>query len=450
MPVTPDNIRRVFWDPAPTSPLSPNIWKLRWREQGTTNWNLYPFELNTSEAIFGVNVSGEALSPGYSYIAVLELGKEYEVQVQHKCSGTNFSAWSSSVDFNTYLTCPAFDTSPFTGTSPLAPYWILDEASSAYPTRVRVLWGYNAKGSLVWPKMWLNYRLQGSGSWTTVQYPRDGSQLLLDLPSTGIWEFELLSQCTGTSPLTTTSSGVHTHTVAGQYPAPTAMRVRPTNIGGRFYWVAPVIGSPATTAPIIGYRYRIDGGSWVSIGVTTSLNYTGIAGGGSPAAHTIDLQAEYAGSNFSTSLTLGWDTAPQTDVISLGIPVASSWTPTSINFAALIDNTTMTGTLGPIGSIQSTLSGLTPSSSVYIDSSTVGTNIIGQIVHGNGVTYNPAGNYALPDANVSIPVTGGTVVYEKDTGYLRFTGYVTTNGSGEGTVTIPAVVNWNTRLWANP
>lgn len=453
MPITPDNIRRVFWDPAPTSPASPNIWRLRWREVGTTNWNLHPFELNTSEALFGVNVANEALSPGYTYIAILELGKDYEVQVQHKCSNTNFSAWSSSTYFDTYLTCPAFSTSPFTGTSPLAPYWVEDISSVLHPTRVRILWGYNAKGSLVWPKMSLAYRLQGSSTWTNVNYPRNGSFLELDLPSAGTYEFRLSSECKPTSPSSLITTSIHTFTLVGSYPPPTALRVRPTNTGGRFYWLAPTQGSPASTAPVIDYRYRINSGPWVNLGSTSpQFNYTGVSAGGSPTSYTIDIQAVYAGNNYSSSLTLTWKTAPQTDTIGLGVPVTTTWVPVGSNLSGAINNDVLTGTLGLIGSITATQSGHTPLSVVTIDNSSPGTNIIAQVVHTNGntSTYNPQGDYALPDSNTSFPVTGGTIILERDTGYLRFVGTLTANSSGVISVTLPAVVNWDTRRWANP
>jgi len=445
MPITTDNIRRVSWDLP--SPLSTAQWEIRWREYGVTNWVTYPHILTTPEAIFGVNVTGEALSPNLTYIAILELGKDYQVQVRHVCAEDSKSSWSTAVDFDTYLPCPAFSTSPFVGMSPLAPYWVVTDPTDASPYRVLIDWAFNAKGSAVWPKLWLTYKLSSDSTWTTVDYPRDGSNLYLDLPSDGSWDFELHFQCKDVSPLVTVDSGIYTYVIPGSYPAATSLRVRPTNIGGIFYWATPTTGSPAVAAPVIGYRYRIDGGAWVALGLVNSFDYEGIAPGGAATSYTIDIQAQYAGNNYSASVSTTWETAISSDNFNLAAPAGSDWVAVYSNVNKYIDNETLVAGWSAGGFTQVRCTGLDPSTLYAVDENFVGTNNLAEMT--SLATYNPDGNYSLPNSQTVWGISGGQLILGID-GMFRLLGNFTSDSSGEIIVTLPGVITWNTRRWANP
>lgn len=394
MPFTTRNIRRVYWDSA-----SPNVYKIRWREIGSSNWVEYPNELTVPEAVFGVDIANEPLPNTMAYIAILQVGKSYEVQVRRKCGSSSFSEWTSSENFDTYLTCP--DLESFSTVS-----------TTSNVNEVTIEWGYDAYGSQTYPIINLMYKLTTSGIWTTIPYtPRDGNYMVLTLPGPGNWQFKITSQCKSTDAVEESDTiGV---TVSGSYPPPTNASARRLYTGARISFDSPV--SPLT--PVISYDYRIDSGSWINIGLATNFTINSLPVL-PPTSYTVDIRANYSGGT-SANLSITFTTLTEVTVFDiLGTNAQSPWSNSPTVDYAVMDNSYPAVSFG----VHFLATGLSPDT-IYSFSS--GNNILGK-------TDDPL-NYARPLTNLSWPISTSIIegVFGLDTnGVFTFTGTIKTNGSG--------------------
>lgn len=408
MPVTTNNIRRVYWDTD-----TPMEWQIRWREKGSINWNLHPFTLLVPEAIFGVSISGEPLAPGLDYIAILNPGSEYEFQIRHRCSATSFSSWTVVTDFDTYLVCPDF--------SGLATNWVIDYPSLT--NSVEILYGYDAKGSVFYPQLKLSYKLSTDVTWVDVQYPRDGSNLVVTLPSGGSWEFKLVAKCeSGTSEY---SSPTYTYNLSIVLPPPENLIIRPTGRGGRVKFNPPT----SQPTPVLNYQYRVDNGSWNNIGLNTVFTDTVENVGVPPTPHQYDVRAVYAGGS-SSHVSINCISLPNTDTFEVNDSNNQGPWKTSGNITvtqATIDNEANTATL--IATFKAT--GLIPNQSYYMTTSPPYSNsLMGTITNLNGAGYTPPGNYAVPEPHHTIYI-GPVAIGFSYTGAIWVVGPVIADNNGE-------------------
>lgn len=412
MPYTTNNIRRVFWDPD-----NPSEFEVRWREVNSTNWNVTT--VIVPEIIFGVNVVGEPLPNTSTYAAILDLGKEYEFQVRHKCSPTSFSAWGATHTFNTYLPCPEGGTGGFA---------INVVADPNVLNGVEVQWGFDAKGSLVWPKMYLYYRPSGTTAWTITPYtPRDGNNMFLQMPSGGTWEYKVVIECK--PGVAVYESAVATFNIVGTLPPPIANGVKPFHQGARFKWNAP--SNPPS--PVLYYEYRVDAGAWTNIGLVNEYEFHTLPSA-APAAHTIDLRAVYA-SGASTHVTYNFTTVAQlTNFDILGTQSAvSPWTTTPTDNYSDCDNTNLPLPTGIFGCVFHA-TGLTPNTQ-YGFSTLLNNHIIGRV-------YD-ATNQCFPKVqkswNINTVLAQCTITLGMD-GIFRVNGTLTSDGSGN--IDLPLAGNY--------
>lgn len=302
MPFTTDNLRRVTWDAA-----VPNEYELRWREVGQPYWSVYPSILTVPEAIFGIYVVGEPLPNVVTYIAILDIAKEYEFQVRHKCSNTNWSAWSPTHGFTSYLPCPEGGSAGFA-------FGVVDDP--LVQNGVEIQWGYNCKGSLTYPKLTLFYKLSTSLSWSSQPYtPRDGSHMFMVLPfGQGTYNFQIEVECKQGLP--SYLSAISTYGLINPLSAPTLNYKKTFRNGLR------IVGNfPSTPLPIYGIEYYLpldNITNYISVAtpnnpgstftfLVDNLDYSKPAG----TNYTIMIRLDYGSNQWSPYLSVPFVTAPE-------------------------------------------------------------------------------------------------------------------------------------------